>query len=135
MQRSADMALASRERAVHAEEPAPESGARPGKGMRQGRFKHVAVLTAVVLASGAAFALWVSNVTEETRAVQHLPPAERRALYERTLRTLEGPCRPGDDSRGLRAFCVEQANFIQKFPECGASCRSIAREYLRTPAK
>jgi hypothetical protein len=83
----------------------------------------------------AVLAFWMWKTTEETRAIRHLPAAERQTLYDRTLRTLQSPCRPGDDSRGLRGFCVDQAKFILKFPECDAACRTIASEYLRNPAR
>jgi hypothetical protein len=77
----------------------------------------------------------VWNRTAEERAIRHLPAEERRALYDRTLRTLQDPCGAGKPTNGLEAFCREQAEFVLQLPECDATCTVLARRHLTTPSR
>lgn len=88
-----------------------------------------------VIAGTALLALWLWQEGQEARAIRHLPALERHALYDRTLRTLRSPCKPGDDSKGLTEFCAAQAKFVLEFPECDAACVSLAKQYLQIPVK
>lgn len=81
------------------------------------------VLIALLLGSG-----------EEERALRRLPPAERAALYDRTLENLQTVC-VGDRGHELRDLCRGQAQLALLFPECDTACRATAREVLRTPTR
>ena len=91
----------------------------------------VALLFATLV--GSTLVIWTRSA--ETRAIRHLPAEERRALYERTLRTLHEPCATQPQGNGLRSFCRDQAEFVLQFPECSAECQTLARGYLGNPAK
>lgn len=71
---------------------------------------------------------------EEERALRRLPPAERAALYHRTMDTLTSVC-AGERRDELRDLCSDQARLVLLFPECDASCQTTAREQLRTPTR
>jgi hypothetical protein len=79
--------------------------------------------------------VWTWNQTAEQRAIRHLPPAERQALYDRTLQTLRDPCGMSRNANGLGSFCRAQAKFILEFPECDAACSALAKGYLGQPSK
>jgi len=89
----------------------------------------VGVLAAVVLAMVLAV-----RAGGEERALQRLPPAERAALYHRTLDNLTTVCR-ADGKRELRDLCRGQAQLALLFPECDVACQATAREQLRTPTR
>ena len=72
---------------------------------------------------------------EALEAVRRLPEAERRALYARTLRTLEASCAPTERSPGLDDYCREQAEFLLNFPECDVACRALSLKYSGLPTR
>lgn len=92
-----------------------------------------------VLAAGALFALvlalWTARERREQAAVMSLPAFERRALYERTLHTLESTCETVTHRDGLADLCGEQAEFILQFPECDAACAALAQQHRRIPSR
>jgi len=92
-------------------------------------------LLAVVATVIAAAALWLWPDASEQEAIRELPQAERRELYERTLRTLETSCNPRSLPEGLEAFCRDQSEFIVQFPECEGSCRAIAKPHRSVPTR
>ena len=78
-----------------------------------------------------ALAFWFWSGRGEQRAVRALPAPERRALYERTLVTLNSPpCNSQKSGKGLRDFCRKQAEFIVEFPECDRPCAEQAKGIL-----
>jgi hypothetical protein len=89
----------------------------------------VAPLAALVLLSVALL-----HLGAEGRALRRLAPAERAALYHRTLETLTSVC-AGEGRRDLRDLCRGQAQLALLFPECDAACQATAREQLRTPTR
>jgi hypothetical protein len=89
----------------------------------------------LVVMAAATLLYWVWSPASQARAIHDLPGAERRALYERTLSTLRSPCNPAAGSDGLRDYCRQQAEFIMGFPECGADCASLARQYTAIPTR
>ncbi len=99
------------------------------------RFNRTGVALALAVLGLFLVALWVWNKGMEQRAIRHLPEQERRALYDRTLRTLQAPCGSGERLPGLEAFCREQAAFIVEFPECDAECAALARGQTSRPTK
>lgn len=86
------------------------------------------------LAAVVVFALVLLRATTEDRALTRLPPAERAAVYQRTLDNLRTVC-AGERARELRDFCRGQAQLVLLFPECDAACEATAREQLRTPTR
>jgi len=99
-----------------------------------GRRLIVASIVAVI-AAFAALGIWFWNSGAERRAIGRLPPGERSALYERTLRTLQSPCGPEKRSSGFDDFCRDQAAFILQFHECDDACAVLARAHLSSPSK
>lgn len=69
-----------------------------------------------------------------TRDLRGLPAPERRVLYERTLETLRTSCThsPGPP---LTDYCRDQANFIERFPECDSACRELAARFAPQPSR
>jgi hypothetical protein len=86
------------------------------------------------LAALALLALGTFHLGEEGRALRRLPPAERAALYHRTLATLTSVC-AGERRRDLHDLCRGQAQLVLLFPECDAACQATAREQLRAPTR
>jgi cytochrome b pre-mRNA-processing protein 3 len=100
------------------------------------RSREIGAALAIVGAVLAALLLWRSNQVEERQAIEQLAERDRRALYERTLRTLSSPsCDPEKQPAGLEPFCREQAEFIVQFPECDEACRTLARPHRSKPTK
>lgn len=82
----------------------------------------------VALAAALAFAAavwWQGRLDRELRA---MPEAERRELYDRTLRVLRGPCL-ADSTDSLADTCAEKATFLRHFPECQRECRALAGRF------
>jgi hypothetical protein len=83
----------------------------------------------------AAIAFFQVDRGDERAAIGELPAQERRALYERTLRTLASSCAPIKQRQGLADHCREQAEFIVQFPECDGACRALAEPHQRKPTR
>jgi hypothetical protein len=86
------------------------------------------------LVVGALAALFVYRQTESEREVRNMPAAERRALYQRTLGTLKGTCL-SDMGPTMKDYCREQAEFIELFSECDASCRTLVMQLTAVPTR
>jgi hypothetical protein len=84
------------------------------------------VLVVVAVALLIALSAW--RATRPIRAIEGLPAAERRALYDRTIETLATVCR--SHQLGLARFCRVQAELVVRFPECDATCRAVADPHL-----
>ena len=87
-----------------------------------------------VLASGAMLlvvgAVALSRV-QTIGSIRGLPPAERAALYHRTFDDAATACAIPDARAGaLRDHCLGQAEFLQLFPECDASCQRLTASIL-----
>jgi cytochrome b pre-mRNA-processing protein 3 len=93
-----------------------------------------ALFALAALAVLAMVALLLLRATAEERALTRLPPAERAALYQRTLDNVRTVC-AGERGRELRGFCRGQAELVLLFPECDGACRATSRELLRTPTR
>lgn len=91
----------------------------------------LAVLGAVLL----VLLLWRAQQTVEHDAIRELSGPDRRALYQRTLRTLTASCEPSKQPPGLERFCGEQAAFIVQFPECDQACLQLAKLHQHRPTK
>ncbi len=87
-----------------------------------------------VLATLGVLVLLLLRATAEDRALARLPPADRAALYHRTLDNVRTTC-AGERGRELRDFCRGQARLVLLVPECDAACEATARELLRTPTR
>jgi hypothetical protein len=97
--------------------------------------KTIALVAIGVIGASTVTILWLWNPDAERKAIQRLPQAERRVLYERTLRTLETTCRLEGRESGLEDFCQRQAEFILRFPECDAACSSVAESHRSVPSR
>lgn len=89
----------------------------------------------LALISGCALAVMtVGLAVGQWRGVDRLrslPDGVRGATYERALQDIEQICVPPDGLSGpLREHCLEQAQFVMIFPECGADCRRVVDPLL-----
>lgn len=75
-----------------------------------------------------ALVVWVWWLGAERRAVRALPPDERGALFEQTMRGFQDLCVP--PRTGLEQHCRRQAAFLVNFPECDEPCLSLTRPIL-----
>jgi len=97
--------------------------------------KTIALAAIGVICAATVSILWLWNPDTEQKAIMELPEPERRALFERTLRTLETTCRPEGRESGLEEFCRRQAEFILRFPECDAHCSGATAPYRSAPSR
>jgi hypothetical protein len=84
----------------------------------------------LVLATG--YVWWSGG--GEGREIRDLPPAQRHALYERTMENLKTVCDPAP-GRSVREFCRGQAALALEFPECDDACRTTARRHMSLPRR
>jgi hypothetical protein len=96
--------------------------------------KWIAGFFAILLLSGLMI-FWHQQGSAELRG---LPASERRTLYQRTLETLQTSCagvtlEPTPSALG--EHCVQQAAFIERFPECDRACRALAKRFLPQPRR
>jgi hypothetical protein len=106
--------------------PAP-APARSARGALAGTVLLAGVL---VLAIG----YWWWSAGGEGREIRELPPAQRHALYQRTIENLKTICDPAP-GRSVREFCRNQARLALEFPECDDDCRTIARRHMSLPRR
>jgi hypothetical protein len=99
------------------------------------RSRHIAAIVALLAVFVGLVLVWSANQRSQRRAVEGLPQAERRELYERTLRTLQSPSCDPQRSKGLDDYCREQADFIVQFPECDAACAELANRHRQRPTR
>jgi hypothetical protein len=104
-------------------------------GAKTERRKTIAAAALLLSVAAVVAVLSLKGPDAETKAITALSEAERRALYERILRTLETTCDQAKRPHGLDDFCKEQAEFIVKFPECDAACASRAARFRPLPAR
>jgi hypothetical protein len=77
--------------------------------------------------------VWINGA--EQRALLRLPDEERRALYARTLETVESSCNPHLRAEGLDELCYEQAALLTKFPECDGACMALVARRRSPPSR
>jgi type VI protein secretion system component VasK len=93
-------------------------------GHRDAASGRIGARIVLALALVALAAYWIWSLQSERRAIRNLPPAERAALYERTLADVTKVCASSDAS--LDAYCQEQARVLLSLPECDGACRELA---------
>lgn len=71
---------------------------------------------------------WVWWLGAERRSIRALPPAERAALFEQTMRGFDALCVP--PRSGLEQHCRREASFLVNFPECTEHCLGVTRPIL-----
>ncbi len=79
-------------------------------------------------------ACWLYCEQSSERELRALPAAERQALYRHTLGGLSSGC-SNPASPHPSEFCREQAQLLLQFPECDASCRTLAQPWLPQPTR
>src|SRR5262245_353655 len=95
-----------------------------------------AILALVAIAAASLLVvLWTMRQGPESVALMRMPEVERRALYGRTLRTLESTCEPRKRPDGLADHCRRQAELIVQFPECDATCEALAEAQRARPSR
>jgi hypothetical protein len=96
--------------------------------------RHVVTLVVLVACLFAVALFFRFSHAGQRSALQALPPAERAALYARTLANLRDVCAPSRPS-GLDAFCDEQAELALDFDECDADCSKLALAHHGVPTR
>jgi hypothetical protein len=70
---------------------------------------------------------WIKTIG----SIRALPPAERVALYDRSLKDTESACTTLAARGGaLHDHCLSQAEFLVLFPECDVRCQSLVQTIL-----
>ena len=90
---------------------------------------HLLGRIAMVLVPMVLLVVWVWWLGAERRAVRALPPAERAALFDQTMRGFEDLCAP--PRNGLEQHCRREASFLLYFPECDEHCLGLTRRILQ----
>lgn len=95
---------------------------------RRGSGHGVALAMGFMLLIAAIVAhAWIQTV----RSIRALPPAERVALYERTMSDTASTCATPEAGEGaLHDHCLRQAEFLVLFPECDVRCQRLAQSIL-----
>lgn len=88
----------------------------------------------VVLAAATTGLLAIHLNGRMGRELGDLPGPERRALYQRTMETLRTTCMHASGAQ-LTEHCREQANFVERFPECDRECRELAQRFHPQPTR
>jgi hypothetical protein len=92
----------------------------------------IGLVTALTLALLIVALTWIEQRAEQS--IRGLPPAVRQDLYERALKEVQGVClQPVAAQGALREHCLEQARFLQRFPECTGDCQATASHVLPAP--
>jgi hypothetical protein len=78
---------------------------------------------------------WFWSLGAEERAIARMDPVQRRAVYEHAFEEVQRLCGAGPRGDALEKRCLEQVQFILKFPECDARCDEIARSHMPRPTK
>ena len=88
----------------------------------------------VALAFGAVLVLAASMTVSRVQtigSIRSLPPAERGALYQRTMDDMAAACVTPDARAGaLREHCLQQAEFLRLFTECDGRCQKVTAAIL-----
>lgn len=92
-------------------------------------FEALSPWAATLLLWGLFASVWLSRAISTDREIRELPTGERRALFDRTLETLNTTCRRARKAN-LQDYCRDQAALIVRFPECLESCRQAAGPFL-----
>lgn len=90
-----------------------------------------AAVIAVIATLVVAVIVYQWRSQEELR---ELPPAERHALYQRTIETLRSTC-THDNGPLLDEHCREQAELVARFEECDRDCYELARRFAQKPTR
>jgi hypothetical protein len=93
---------------------------RPPSGGEK-RVRQAVVLGVVLL---VLVGVWLYLQGGENRALNALSPAQRAALFQETRDSIRLMCL-GDAGvkKGLQARCAQQADFLNRFPECDEACK------------
>jgi hypothetical protein len=114
--------LASRRHA----QPEPPAGSSDGDTRR--RRLYLAAAAGLAVLTGAFFAGRQHSRLQEVRS---LAPDARASIFARALDDLKTTCTSVDAAdEVLREHCRDQAAFLVMFPECDASCESLAAAVL-----
>lgn len=98
------------------------------------RWRGVLLVLALMILGTLVVLRWGGPAAEK-RALERMPPAERAALYEKTLRGAESLCAQAGADDALRDRCADSASFLLLFPECDDACRALARTHRREPTR
>lgn len=96
----------------------PERSFRPGR--------HALLWGALAIAT--VLILWLRALTAEQQAINNMDPQARAALFQEIWLSVQTLCQPQTDP-ALDSRCREQARFLEKFPECGKSCRQFLEPF------
>lgn len=84
-------------------------------------IRWLALLCGALLAIGALLLL-ARALTAEQRALGRMDPQARATLFQETWASFQAVCQP-QPAPGFGDRCLQEAQFLLKFPECTADCR------------
>jgi hypothetical protein len=94
----------------------------------------IALVTALSLAAFVAALMGIEHRAEQS--IRGLPPAIRHDVYEGTLSEIRRVClQPTALQGALREHCLQQARFLERFPECTADCQAAVSRVLPPPGR
>jgi hypothetical protein len=78
--------------------------------------------------------VWLYLQGGENRALNAMSPAQRAALFQETRDSIRLMCLSDAGvksvKKGLQARCAQQADFLNRFPECDAACKQEIEPFL-----
>jgi cytochrome b pre-mRNA-processing protein 3 len=126
MDRAADIIPISSRLGRRAPMPAAEPIRSTPEPSKRSWWALVLVIPGLILVAAVAI-----SRAELVKSVRTLPPADRSALYHRTLTDVETTCTAPEARDGaLRDHCLRQAEFLTLFPDCDARCQQLAASVL-----
>ena len=86
---------------------------------------------AIVLAVIATLAVWGWLRNADSRALASMDPDLRGELFRRSRADAEAICARPE----LEDECRARLEFLERFPECDASCRELVARHRRHPVR
>jgi len=91
------------------------------------RLAQIAILVAIIL----LLAVWGWLRNADSRALASMDPDLRGELFRRTRAATEAICARPE----LEDECRDRLEFLDRFPECDASCRALVAKHRHHPVR
>jgi hypothetical protein len=84
------------------------------------------IVAALIVAASSAMVIWKQLQADP---IMRLPPAERYAMYVKTLEHFTRICEVEELGRDVQALCANEADLLRRFPDCDQTCRDLTSSY------
>jgi hypothetical protein len=98
------------------------------------QFRLPFALVTVVLVATFGVAIVAVGEWQSERELEHLPADARRTLFGSLLATVRDSCSRIDDD-DMTEYCMEQARFLARFPECETTCQQLCQRFVPRATK